>query len=175
MVIATQNPIEQEGTYPLPEAQLDRFLMKIILDYPSQEAELKILAQYGAVLGAHDSIYKNVTVLGEASALDELKSSIPAIKIEEGIVRYAQTIIEQTRRSPHFYLGVSPRGGIALLRASQCLAVLEGMDFITPDHVKQASLPVLRHRVIMRPEAELEGLTPDRVLSTIIDEIPIPR
>ncbi len=175
LVVATQNPIEQEGTYPLPEAQLDRFLMKIKLDYPEADAECQILAQYGKAMKSYNLEDMGIDRLNNGDWLQKLREEIHKIQVEEGIVAYVQRLLDQTRNSPHLYLGVSPRGGIALLRTSQCLAALNNRDFITPDDVKAMALPVLRHRVILRPEAELEGLTSDRVLNQILERVPVPR
>ncbi len=176
LVVATQNPIEQEGTYPLPEAQLDRFLMKIKLDYPAAEEEREILAKYGKNMEAHDLNGMGLARLSEKGGwISRFRQQVSQVGVEDGIITYVQSLMEKTRRSPNLFLGASPRGGIALLRTSQCLAALEGRGFITPDDIKRMALPVLRHRVILRPEAELEGLTPDRVLSRIMEGIPVPR
>jgi MoxR-like ATPase len=175
MVVATQNPIEQEGTYPLPEAQLDRFLMKIVLDYPAEGEECQILAKYGTSSEAHDLAAAGLARLSGGDTVVRFRKRVSQVRVEEGIVAYVQRLLAGTRRSPHLHLGVSPRGGIALLRTSQCLAALRGRDFVVPDDVKDMALAVLRHRVILRPEAELEGLTPDRVISQILDGIPVPR
>jgi MoxR-like ATPase len=175
LVVATQNPIEQEGTYPLPEAQLDRFLLKIRLDYPSAQDEQTILATYGKKAEVHDLEQSGISRLPAGDWLGRLRARAALVKIEEGVVNYVQALLEQTRRSPYLYLGGSTRAGIALLRSSQCLAALEGKDFITPDHIKTMANPVLRHRIILRPETELEGLTADQVISRILDGIPVPR
>ena len=175
MVVATQNPIEQEGTYPLPEAQLDRFLMKIVLDYPSEGEEREILAKYGTSSEAHDLEAAGLARLAGGDTIVRFRQRVSQVRVEEGIVAYVQRLLAGTRRSPHLHLGVSPRGGIALLRTSQCLAAVRGRDFVVPDDIKEMALAVLRHRVILRPEAELEGLTPDRVISQILDGIPVPR
>ncbi len=175
LVVATQNPIEHEGTYPLPEAQLDRFLLKIRLDYPSGQDERKILAIYGKKTDVHHLEEAGILRLPEGDWIGRLRKHAALVSMEEGIVSYVQVLLEETRRSPHLYLGGSTRAGIALLRSSQCLAALEGKDFITPDHIKTMAGPVLRHRIILRPEAELEGLTPDKVISGILDGIPVPR
>ncbi|MBW1721190.1 MAG: MoxR family ATPase [Deltaproteobacteria bacterium] len=175
MVLATQNPIEQEGTYPLPEAQLDRFLMKICMDYPDREDEVKILGRYGKAESAHDLEALGLKRLKEGAWTSLLRGQVEKVHAEEGIVKYVQEIVGQTRRSPYLYLGASPRGGIALLKTSQCLAALEGRDFITPDDVKSMARPVLRHRVILRPDAELDGLDADRVIGQILEGIPVPR
>jgi MoxR-like ATPase len=175
MVVATQNPIEQEGTYPLPEAQLDRFLMKIVLHYPTEVEERDILARYGTSSDSHDLEGMGLARLTGGDMVVRFRQRVSQVRVEEGIVAYVQKLLAGTRRSPHLHLGVSPRGGIALLRTSQCLAAVGGRDFVVPDDVKEMALPVLRHRVILRPEAELEGLTIDRVLSQILEGIPVPR
>jgi MoxR-like ATPase len=175
MVVATQNPIEQEGTYPLPEAQTDRFFLKILVNYPSAREEEDILSRYGKGVEVHDLQNMGLDPLPEGDGIRRCQEEIKQVRVEKGVVTYIQTLVGQTRRSPHLFLGASPRGGIALLRASQCVAAMNGRDFITPDDTKRMALPVLRHRVILRPEAELEGLTPDRVLSSILDGIPVPR
>jgi len=175
MVVATQNPIEQEGTYPLPEAQLDRFLMKIVLHYPAESEEREILSRYGTSSEPHDLEGKGIGRLAGGDTVVRFRQRVSQVRVEEGIVAYVQKLLTGTRRSPHLHLGVSPRGGIALLRTSQCLAAVRGRDFVVPDDVKEMAPAVLRHRVILRPEAELEGLTPDRVLSQILDGIPVPR
>jgi len=175
LVVATQNPIEQEGTYPLPEAQLDRFLLKISLDYPSAQDERRVLAIYGKKTEVHRLEEAEISRLPEGDWVDRLRKHAALVKIEEGIVSYVQALLEATRHSPHLYLGGSTRAGIALLRSSQCLASLEGKDFITPDHIKTMANPVLRHRIILRPETELEGVTADQVISRILDGIPVPR
>ena len=176
LVVATQNPIEQEGTYPLPEAQLDRFLMKITLDYPAASEEREILTKYGKNVEAHDLERRGLARLSEGGDwISRFRQQVNQVGVEDGIITYVQSLLEQTRRSPNLFLGASPRGGIALLRTSQCLAAVEGREFITPDDIKKMALPVLRHRVILRPEAELEGLSPDKVLSRIMEGIPVPR
>jgi MoxR-like ATPase len=175
MVVATQNPIEQEGTYPLPEAQLDRFLMKIVLNYPAEGEEREILARYGTLSEPHDLEGMGLARLTGGDTVVRFRQRVSQVRVEEGIVAYVQKLLAGTRRSPHLHLGVSPRGGIALLRTSQCLAAVRGRDFVVPDDVKEMALAVLRHRVILRPEAELEGLTPDRVIAQILDGIPVPR
>jgi MoxR-like ATPase len=175
LVVATQNPIEQEGTYPLPEAQLDRFLIKIWLAYPSAQDERTILGRYGKSTDVHNLDGLGLSRLPEGDWVTKLRKHAAQVKVEEGIVAYVQSLLEQTRHSPHLYLGASTRAGISLLKSSQCLAALEGRDFITPDHIKAMALPVLRHRVILRPEAEMEGLSADKVISRILEGIPVPR
>ncbi len=175
LVVATQNPIEQEGTYPLPEAQLDRFLLKIRLGYPSAQDERAILATYGKKTEVHHLEKSGISRLPAGDWLGRLRAHAALVRMEGGVINYVQALLEETRRSPHLYLGGSTRAGIALLRSSQCLAALEGKDFITPDHIKTMANPVLRHRIILRPETELEGLTADQVTSRILDGIPVPR
>jgi MoxR-like ATPase len=174
-VMATQNPIEQEGTYPLPEAQLDRFFMKILLGYPAPQEEREILGRYGRSGDPHDLEKASLKRLPEGEWISKLRKQVTEVKVEEGIIGYVQNVLEQSRHSSYLYLGASPRGGIALLRSSQCLAAMEGRGYITPDDIKRMALPVLRHRVILRPEAELEGLTPDHVIARILEGIPVPR
>ena len=175
LVIATQNPIEQEGTYPLPEAQVDRFLLKIILDYPTGEEETEVIARYGKETGHPSPTELGVGKLPEGDWIQKCRTIVSRVSVEEGIVGYVQKLIELTRKSPHLFLGSSPRGGISLVRSAKCLAAVRGKDYVTPDDIKEMALPVLRHRVILRPDAELEGLTPDKVLSRILDGIPVPR
>jgi len=160
----------------LPEAQLDRFLMKIKLDYPAAEEEREILTKYGKNMEAHDLDGMGLARLSEGGDwISRVRQQVNQVGVEDGIITYVQSLMEKTRHSPNLFLGASPRGGIALLRTSQCMAAVEGREFITPDDIKRMALPVLRHRVILRPEAELEGLTPDRVLSRIMEGIPVPR
>jgi MoxR-like ATPase len=175
LVVATQNPIEQEGTYPLPEAQLDRFLMKIRLDYPSARDEQEIIGRYGRSVEPNPLEGAGLSRLAEGDWAKGLRKVVAQVQVEEGIVGYVQALLGETRKSPQLYLGGSTRAGIALLRSSQCLAGLEGREFVTPDHIKRLALPVLRHRVILRPEAELEGLTADRIIARILEGIPVPR
>jgi MoxR-like ATPase len=175
MVLATQNPIEQEGTYPLPEAQTDRFLLKLRLDYPKADEEKEIFARYGDGREFHDFKALGLARLPEGDWIGRCRQRARQLRIEKGIIDYVHRIVTSTRVSPHLYLGASPRGGLALLRASQCLAALRGKDYVTPDEVKQMALPALRHRLILRPEAEMEGLTPDRIVRQILETLPVPR
>jgi MoxR-like ATPase len=149
--------------------------MKIVLSYPAEAEELKILARYGKSSDVHDLESMGLARLSGEDIIVKFRQRVRKVKVEEGIVAYVQKVLGGTRRSPHLHLGVSPRGGIALLKTSQCLAAMRGRDFIVPDDIKEMALPVLRHRVILRPEAELEGLTPDRVLLQILEGIPVPR
>jgi MoxR-like ATPase len=171
-VFATQNPIDFEGTYPLPEAQLDRFLMKIRVGYPTLEQERLVLERHHAGFdpaGHTELIPVPAGVLAAAQAEQRL------VRIEPELYEYLLGITRRTREWPSLTLGASPRAAISLMRVAQSYAALDGRDFIIPDDVKQAALPVLRHRVMLRPEAELEGLDADRVLTDVIAAVPVPR
>jgi MoxR-like ATPase len=173
IVVATQNPIEHEGTYRLPEAQLDRFLFKIQVTYPSFEQEVSILA------GHHQR--KNIQPLAGVTAVlsaDEIRSYrevVRQIHVEENVLRYIAQIIHETRNSPSLFLGASPRASVAILNATKAYAALHGRDFVTPEDVKVIALPVLRHRVILTPDKEMEGITTDDVVKQIVDKIEVPR
>ena len=173
MVLATQNPIEQEGTYALPEAQLDRFLFKINVGYPNVEEEVQIIQSHNNRKGAlPQTLIKSV--LSE-SDLAKHRSKIFEILVEEKIMKYIAEIISKTRNHPHLYLGGSPRASIAVLMASKGFAALNGRDFVTPDDVKKSMYPVLRHRIILTPEREMEGITTDKVIEMIIQSVEVPR
>ncbi|WP_348661308.1 AAA family ATPase [Croceibacter atlanticus] len=173
MVLATQNPIEQEGTYALPEAQLDRFLFKITVDYPNLDDEITILKTH------HNR--KAVRAISEINAvlspeqLITYKGHIQNIIIEEKIFSYIATIVSKTRNHPHLYLGASPRASLAIMTASKAFAAIQGRDFVTPDDVKKSLFPVLRHRIILSPEREMEGMTTEQVVTMISQSVEIPR
>jgi len=174
-VMATQNPIEYEGTYPLPETQLDRFMMKIIIDYPSAEAELAVVRTYANGVDLHnvDSLIP-APLTGKKDIL-ELRRDMPKVVIQDDVLGYIQRITAETRDAVYVQLGASTRAAVALLKAARALASLRGLVFVTPDEVKDMALPVLRHRVILRPEALIDGLTPDYFLDNILRRIPVPR
>lgn len=173
MVLATQNPIEQEGTYALPEAQLDRFLFKIKVDYPNLEDEVSILK------GNHSRTVTNpVELIQDIVTPDKLaayKKQVHQIQVEEKIFTYIAKINIQSRKHPHLYLGGSPRASLAILNASKAFAAITGRDFVTPEDVKRSVVPVLRHRVILSPEREMEGMTPEQVIDMIVQAVEIPR
>lgn len=175
MVLATQNPIEQEGTYPLPEAQLDRFLVKVLMDYPSaaEELELARLTTQGRIGDALDVAAVNTLIKPETVAT--LQQVVAQVRVDEQVLDYAVRIVRATRDWPGIGIGAGPRGAIALIRLARAWAVLEQRDFVTPDDVKQAALPVLRHRIAITPEAELEGLDADRLLRGLLEQLPAPR
>lgn len=174
-VIATQNPLEFEGTFPLPEAQVDRFLMKIVVSYPDVSEELEILRRHHAGLDPHDIAGAGVRPVVSPEAWTAMQAAVIAITVEDGIVQYIQHIAAATRQSREVALGASPRAAIGLLRTSKALAALRGSDFVTPEDVKAIVVPVLRHRLILRPEAEVEGRTTRDVLRTVLAEIEVPR
>jgi MoxR-like ATPase len=173
MVIATQNPIEHEGTYRLPEAQLDRFLMKITVGYPSLEEEVKILGMHNehVITDILNSVEPVITPQVLASA----RAEVARIHIEPKLLEFIARITWETRNDKSLYIGASPRASIALLKVSKALSVLRGRNFIIPEDVIYAAPSVLRHRISLTPEREMEGLTPDDVLKEIISRIEIPR
>lgn len=173
MVLATQNPIEQEGTYALPEAQLDRFIFKIKVDYPSLEDEIRIIETHHQRKGEQPEAIIN-TIL-DAKKLAEYKSKTQAIVVEEKIIKYIAEIVSKTRNHPHLYLGGSPRASIAILNTAKAFAAIQGRDFVTPEDVKKAMIPVLNHRIILTPEREMEGMTTEQVIEMIVQSVEVPR
>ena len=173
LVFATQNPIEQEGTYRLPEAQLDRFLFKIKVGYPSLEEEVKILES------KHHQKTKDVETMINpvlsAQEIAEYQSTIRKIIIEDNLIKYIAAIVDNTRTNANLYLGASPRASIALMEASKALAAINGRDFVTPDDIKKVASPILAHRIILTPEREMEGFTSEKIVLQIIEGIEIPR
>ncbi len=173
MVIATQNPIEQEGTYRLPEAQLDRFMMKIVLDYPNAKEEVDILHRFKNQMGKPDlSIVKPLL---NAKNMKELQSKIAKVTIEDNMLDYITAIVQETRNNSRLYLGASPRASLAILRASKVMALMSGRDFVIPDDIQYVVPDILNHRVILNPDAEMAGETTHQVLHDIIKEIEVPR
>jgi MoxR-like ATPase len=175
IVIATQNPVEYEGTYPLPEAQLDRFLFKLQVGYPTFDQEQEVLARHDRGLNPHDIRTAGIRPVANAADLAAARLEIGRIRVEAPVLAYMVGLVRSTRDSPSFTLGVSPRGATALLHASKAWAWLAGRDYVTPDEVKAIAKPVLRHRVQLRPELELEGISTDSVLDGILASVPVPR
>jgi MoxR-like ATPase len=175
MVFATQNPVEYEGTYPLPEAQLDRFMLKIVIDYPSQLEENEILTKYHHGFDAHALEDAGIGRVANYDIICQCRQAVRDVVVDESIISYISEITRQTRRMPHFLLGGSPRASIALLLCSKAIAAVQGRGYITPDDVKSLTLPVLRHRVILKAESEIEGITADDVLRNILDGVEVPR
>jgi MoxR-like ATPase len=173
LVIATQNPIEQEGTYSLPEAQLDRFIFKIKMDYPSLEEEAHILTRYKAANGPIDM--ESITPLFSSEDIKRVHTLMQEMVVEASLINYIAAITHRTRSHAKLYLGASPRASLSMLRAGKALAALRGRDFITPEDIQYIALPVLTHRIILTPEAEMEGITTEEVIRQILAEIEIPR
>jgi MoxR-like ATPase len=174
IVVATQNPVEYEGTYPLPEAQLDRFLLKLHVGYPSAEQEEAILLRHDQGMDPHD-LATHVRPVASADDLRAARPLIDAVKVEPAVRAYLVAIARATRESPSLSLGVSPRGTAMLLHAVKAWTWLVGRPFVTPDEVKAMAKPALRHRIQLRPEIELEGATADAVLDGILATVPVPR
>jgi MoxR-like ATPase len=175
MVLATQNPVEYEGAYPLPEAQLDRFMFKILIDYPPDAVEQEILRRYHGGFDAHRLDAAGLQPVLTPNDLPLLYEEIRQVAVEDGIFAYITRVANGSRRTPDLLLGGSPRASIALLLASKSYAALRGRDYVTPDDIKQLVAPVYRHRIILRPEAEIEGLTPDTVMRRLVANIEVPR
>jgi MoxR-like ATPase len=175
MVVATQNPIEQEGTYPLPEAQLDRFLIKVTIGYPTLEDERRMVA--GVVNGkvASDLDVAQVKPVLEQAGLVALQQGVAAIRMDAAVTDYAVRIVRTTREWPGVIGGAGPRGGLALARLARAQAAIDGRDFVTPDDVRAVALPALRHRLLLAPEALLERQRPDDVLKALLHKVPAPR
>jgi MoxR-like ATPase len=174
IVFATENSIEHEGTYPLPEAQLDRFLMKVLVSYPERSEEKDILVRSHRGEGSREVI-KGLTPVMERETLLALNRQVKEVVVEEMVMDYILDIVRATRHDHNLVVGGSPRASLALLNCGKALAALHGRSFLTPDEVKRVCLPVLRHRVLLKPEAEIEGLTADDVIRLILDGIEVPR
>jgi MoxR-like ATPase len=175
IVIATQNPVEYEGTYPLPEAQLDRFLFKLDVGYPSAAEELDVLGRHDRGMDPHDIAAAGVRPVASADDLALARAAVDELRVEQPVLEYIVALVRATRDSPSLALGVSPRGATALLHAAKAWAWLSGRDYVTPDEVKAVAAPTLRHRMMVRPELELEGVTPDGVLDGLLATVPVPR
>ncbi len=174
-VFATQNPVEQEGTYPLPEAQLDRFLVKIHLGYPTAEEEDRILAAASASVGATDDALAAIQPVANAESRRAARQAGAMVRIEEDVRRYLRELIRATRSSGMISLGAGPRAAVHLLVASRWVAAFAGRDFVIPDDIVRIFHPVIGHRLVLSPEVELDGLGPDEVLYRIADRVPVPR
>ncbi len=173
-VFATQNPIEFEGTYPLPEAELDRFMFKVMLDYPPEAVEQGILARYLAGFEADMPATYGVEPVVDADGLDLIRKAVSEVRVEPRITAYIVAIVRATREAASLTLGASPRAGVALLKGVRALALLEARDFVIPDDVKRLAPAVLRHRIALAPELELEGVTPDEALQAVLDQTEVP-
>jgi MoxR-like ATPase len=175
LVFATQNPIDFEGTYPLPEAQQDRFLMKILVDYPSSEAEISVLRRHHAGFQPQKLESAGVETVVTPEILASMRREVTSVTVEDKIFNYIYGLVRATREARDLLVGASPRAGIALLNVSKAVAALRGRDFVIPDDVKEFSMAVLRHRVLLRPEAEVEGINADHALTGIIEAQVVPR
>ncbi|MCL1843851.1 MAG: MoxR family ATPase [Defluviitaleaceae bacterium] len=175
-VMATQNPIEYEGTYPLPEALTDRFMMKILITYPGVAAEKQMLQMYHESRDySHNVIGGAIPAICTAAQIAEAKQEIQAVTVDDGVFNYIVSVVETTRRVGAVQYGASPRGSVALLLAAKAFAAINGRDFVIPDDVHMLSLPVLRHRILLKPEAEIEGINPDQVIESILKQVKAPR
>jgi MoxR-like ATPase len=174
MVAATMNPIEYEGTYTLPEAQLDRFMLKLVLDLPPRETEIAVLQRHAAGFNPRDLTGAGLTAVLGASELRQAQASAAAVGASPDVLAYTVDLARATRQSPSVKLGVSPRGSTALLASAKAWAWLNGSPAITPDHVQAMVLPVLRHRIQLRPEAELEGVSVDSILRSVLSQVQVP-
>ena len=175
LVIATQNPVEYEGTYSLPEAQLDRFLLKLVLPLPERDQEVEVLARHAAGFDPRNLAAAGVTPVADADVLTRARAEVARVQVSREVLGYAVDVCRATRFSPSLSLGVSPRGATALLRTARAWAWLSGRSFVTPDDIKALAHPTLRHRVQLRAEAELEGVTAEGVLDTVLASVPVPR
>jgi MoxR-like ATPase len=174
-VFATQNPVEYEGTYPLPEAQLDRFLLKVVIEYPAEAEERRVLQMYDRGFDPHDLGAAGVRQVLDGEQLSAVQDEIKAVRVEQGVLDYILAIVRASRKHRSIALGASPRAGIALLTGSKALAALRGKNYITPDEVQTLALPVLRHRMLLTPESELEGGDTVAVINSLVARIPVPR
>ena len=175
LVCATQNPIEYEGTYPLPEAQLDRFMLKVVLPYPTLEDEANILARVQSGFRAQHLERVDIQPALQSGDLPRYQAEIERVKVDPVVQRYIVQIARATRENRHLTLGASPRAAIMLLLTAKTLAAIRGREFVTPDDVKQMAVSVLRHRLVLRPESEIEGYTAERVLDTVLQSVEVPR
>lgn len=173
LVLATQNPIEQEGTYRLPEAQLDRFLFKLIVDYPNLEEEVEMLMNQQSATA--DGLLQQVGPVIKEEELSAFKGIANSVVIEPGLISYIAKIVQATRSNPSVFLGASPRASLAILRSAKVTAAMKGRNFVIPEDILEMALPVLRHRIILTPEKEMEGISPDELLPQIIHDIDVPR
>jgi MoxR-like ATPase len=175
LVLATENPVEYQGTYPLPEAQLDRFQMKVLVDYPSLEEEHEVLERHVGGMGTQDLSALGLQPVASADDILAARSTLDAMTVDDAVIGYVTAITRGTREHAAVTLGASPRASVALLLAAKARALLAGRDFVTPDDVKSAAPAVLRHRIQVLAEVEIEGTGPDAVVRDVLAEVPVPR
>lgn len=169
LIIATQNPVEQEGTYPLPEAQLDRFMFRLLLDYPTDSEEAEVIRR------KHLGEATDLSVLADPSAMVRMQNTCRTVFIEEDVINYIRDIVVRTRNDPQILLGGSPRASLMLMNGSKTSAAMDGRDYVVPEDVRRLTVQVLNHRLVLKPEAELEGLTVERVVAKILGEVDCPK
>lgn len=174
-VVATQNPVEYEGTYPLPEAQLDRFFFKLEVPVPDPGDETELLRRFDAGFDPHDLAAAGVSAVIDDNALTAARREVAAVRVGEEVLGYIAAIVAATRTSPDLSLGASPRGSIALLHGAKTMAAIQGRDYVVPDDVKEISVPALRHRMVRRPEAEIQGISEVAVVQRALGRVPVPR
>ncbi|MEK6238299.1 MAG: MoxR family ATPase, partial [Planctomycetales bacterium] len=175
LVLATQNPIESEGTYNLPEAQLDRFMFKMMVEYPTEAEEAQILMKHAEQEDLYDQLLKDVKTIASPERILEAMRLCAEVRVDKKLIDYINKVVRLTRKWPQFYLGASPRAGIALLQGARTLAAFRGRDYAVPDDVLEILLPALRHRVILTPEAEVEGRETDELLRELSRSVEVPR
>jgi MoxR-like ATPase len=175
MLLATQNPVEYEGTYPLPEAQIDRFFMKLMVDYVPQKFENMLLQKYNTGFNSKELESETINVVCNFEDIKRCRKEIEKVQVTEGIINYITSLVKSTRNSPNLILGASPRASIALLLASKTYAAMQGRNFVIPEDIKDLALPVLRHRIILKPEAGIDGLKNDDVIKSLLSKIEVPR
>jgi MoxR-like ATPase len=173
-VFATQNPIEFEGTYPLPEAQLDRFLLKLRVTYPAMQEEVQLLANVQNGFESRELEKMNLTLIAPG-LLEQAQQEVKSITVEPALFSYIVQIVRRTRDWPSLSLGASPRAAVSLMAVSKAFAAMDGRDYVIPDDVKASARPVLRHRIMLRPEADLEGITPDQVVEDVLRAVEVPK
>ena len=175
LVVATQNPVEYEGTYPLPEAQLDRFFFKLEIDTPDPATETTMLRRIDGGFDPHELGAAGVSVVIDKNALAETRTEVAAVTVSDAVLGYISAIVASTRTSPDLTLGASPRGSIALLRGAKAMAAINGRDYVIPEDVKDICIPALRHRLVRRPEAELQGVTEVQAVERAVSRVAVPR
>ena len=175
MVVATQNPVEYEGTYPLPEAQLDRFFFKVAVGTPDPATEATMLRRIDSGLDPHDLAAAGVTAVVDSAALGAARAEVTAVRVSDEVLAYITQLVAATRTSPDLSLGASPRGAIALLRGAKAMAAIQGRGYVVPDDIKDICVPALRHRLVRRPEAELQGIDEVAAVQRAVSRVPVPR
>jgi MoxR-like ATPase len=175
MVFATQNPLEYEGTYPLPEALVDRFLMKLLIEYPSVKGEVEVLKRHNEGFNSINLDKTDLKAVCTGEDILSCREQVQKVRIDEALMEYIVSVIAETRNNPSVEIGSSPRGSIALLQCAKACAAYEGRDYVIPEDIKKMAVPTLRHRIVLKPELELEGVRPEQVLKDILSKVKVPR